>query len=197
MTQNLSVGFWIKMENTLHIISQVVCTLFQHSGAKLLAYGDSLRTGVEKGLLHNSNAISHFCFIYQYINRFCFILIMYLLSFIFVQKPTGRSTIYARFFAAFSSARLTDEVPESVCFIIMDSKMSSRGNCRRSSGGIPGYIESWWQDICEAVGKCHGRTLATEHRKGAGLSITALDKKENMWVRTQWVRQKKNTTILT
>ena len=104
MTQNLSVGFWIKIENTLHIISQVVCTLFQRSGAKLLAYGDSLRTGVEKGLLHNSNAISHFCFIYQYINRFCFILIMYLLSFIFVQKPTGRSTIYARFFATFSSA---------------------------------------------------------------------------------------------
>jgi len=55
------------MENTLHIISQVVCTLFQRNGTKLLAYGDSLRTGVEKGLLHNSNAISHFCFIYQYI----------------------------------------------------------------------------------------------------------------------------------
>jgi hypothetical protein len=43
---------------------------------------------------------------------------------------------------AHEDARLTDEVPESVCFIIMDSKMSSRGSCRRSSGGIPGYIES-------------------------------------------------------
>ena len=39
------------MEDALHIIPQVVCTLFQRNGAKLLAYGDSLRTGVEKGLL--------------------------------------------------------------------------------------------------------------------------------------------------
>ncbi len=46
------------MEDALHIILQVVCTLFQRNGAKLLAYGDSLRTGVEKGLLHNSNASS-------------------------------------------------------------------------------------------------------------------------------------------
>lgn len=43
---------------------------------------------------------------------------------------------------AHEDARLTDEVPGSVCFIIMDSKMSSGGSCRRSSGGIPGYIES-------------------------------------------------------
>lgn len=43
---------------------------------------------------------------------------------------------------AHEDAGLTDEVPESVCFIIMDSKMSSGGSCRRSSGGIPGYIES-------------------------------------------------------
>ena len=45
------------MEDALHIIPQVVCTLFQRSGAKLLACGDSLRTGVETGLLHNSNVI--------------------------------------------------------------------------------------------------------------------------------------------
>lgn len=43
---------------------------------------------------------------------------------------------------AHEDARFTDEVPGSVCFIIMDSKMSSGGSCRRSSGGIPGYIES-------------------------------------------------------
>lgn len=49
------------MEDALHIIPQVVCTLFQRSGAKLLACGDSLRTGVETGLLHNSNVIFHFC----------------------------------------------------------------------------------------------------------------------------------------
>mgnify|MGYP006877314941 FL=1 len=48
------------MGNTLHIVPQVVCTLFQRNGTKLLAHGDSLRTGVKKGLLHNSNAISHF-----------------------------------------------------------------------------------------------------------------------------------------
>ena len=46
------------MGDALHIIPQVVCTLFQRNGAKLLANGDSLRTGVEKGLLHNSNASS-------------------------------------------------------------------------------------------------------------------------------------------
>ena len=46
------------MEDALHIIPQVVCTLFQRNGAKLLAYGDSLRPGVEKVLLHNSNASS-------------------------------------------------------------------------------------------------------------------------------------------
>ena len=53
---------------------------------------------------------------------------------------------------AHEDARLTDEVPESVCFIIMDSKMSSGGSCRRSSGGIPGYIESRWKDICWNTG---------------------------------------------
>ena len=42
------------MEDALHIILQVVCTLFQRNGAKLLAYGDSLRTGVEKGLLQKT-----------------------------------------------------------------------------------------------------------------------------------------------
>lgn len=36
------------MEDALHIIPQVVCTLFQCNGAKLLAHGDSLRTGVKK-----------------------------------------------------------------------------------------------------------------------------------------------------
>lgn len=84
---------------------------------------------------------------------------------------------------AHEDARLTDEVPESVCFIIMDSKMSSGGSCRRNSGGIPGYIESRRQDICETTG-IRLRHLP-EHRKCTGLSITALDKKENMWVRTQ------------
>jgi len=57
------------MENTLHIIPQVVCTLFQCSGAKFPVCGDSLRTGIEKGLLHNSNAIFHFCFKYSYMDR--------------------------------------------------------------------------------------------------------------------------------
>ena len=36
------------------IITQDVCTLFQRNGTKFFAYGDSLRTGVETGLLHNS-----------------------------------------------------------------------------------------------------------------------------------------------
>jgi len=46
---------------------------------------------------------------------------------------------------AHEDARFTDEVPGSVCFIIMDSKMSSGGSCRRNSGGIPGYIESQYR----------------------------------------------------
>ena len=53
------------MGNTSHIITQVVCTLFQRNGTKFLAYGDSLRTGVGKGLLHNSNAIFHLYFKYS------------------------------------------------------------------------------------------------------------------------------------
>ena len=87
---------------------------------------------------------------------------------------------------AHEDARLTDEVPGSVCFIIMDSKMSSGGSCRRNSGGIPGYIESRWKDICRNTESAMVRLkYLPEHRKCTGLSITALDKKENMWVRTQ------------
>ena len=58
ITQGYILNDLIKMEDALHIIPQVVCTLFQRNGSKLLAYGDSLRTGVKKGLLHNSNASS-------------------------------------------------------------------------------------------------------------------------------------------
>ena len=60
MEQDTFVCLRNKMGNTSHIITQVVCTLFQRNGTKFLAYGDSLRTGVGTGLLHNSNAISHF-----------------------------------------------------------------------------------------------------------------------------------------
>ena len=87
---------------------------------------------------------------------------------------------------AHEDAGLTDEVPESVCFIIMDSKMSSGGSCRRSSGGIPGYIESRWKDTFRNTESAMVRLKhLPEHRKCVGLSITALDKKENMWARTQ------------
>lgn len=38
---------------------------------------------------------------------------------------------------AHEDARLTDEVQGSVCFIIMDSKMSSGESCRRNSAAYP------------------------------------------------------------
>ena len=74
---------------------------------------------------------------------------------------------------AHEDARLTDEVPESVCFIIMDSKMSSGGK-------LP---EKFRRHT-----RIHRKPMEghlPEHRKCTVLSITALDKKENMWVRTQ------------
>ena len=87
---------------------------------------------------------------------------------------------------AHEDARLTDEVPESVCFIIMDSKMSSGGSCRRNSGGIPGYIESRWKDICRNTESAMVRLkYLLERRNCTDLLTAVLDKKENMWVRTQ------------
>ena len=58
MKQAIS-GYWCLDKNgRQHYYYEV--SLF-NAGAKLLAYGDSLRTGVETGLLHNSNVIFHFC----------------------------------------------------------------------------------------------------------------------------------------
>ena len=87
---------------------------------------------------------------------------------------------------AHEDAGLTDEVPGSVCFIIMDSEMSSGGSCRRNSGGIPGYIESRWKDICRNTESAMVRLkYLLERRNCTGLLTAVLDKKENMWVRTQ------------
>lgn len=61
-----------KIADGLIIIPQIALALFQRSGAKFIAYGDSLSTGVGKGLLHNNNP-SAILLYYNKSERSCFI----------------------------------------------------------------------------------------------------------------------------